>query len=174
MSRAATQRDARSDPAGNHAFSASLVTSIAAGLIMAVVMMLVFTLFLGEGPLYPVQVIGSAVFGESALHGFQLDAFLTGLVLHMLVAVAWGVVFGLVATRFTLDTAWKALIAGVIVSIVSMIDVYVIVPAVMMNLHGADIWNREVPIGWDWAAHLVYGLSYGLYPLIARRIYTRS
>jgi hypothetical protein len=55
-----------------------------------------------------------------------------------------------------------------------MIDVYVIVPAVMMNLHGADIWNREVPIGWDWAAHLVYGLSYGLYPLIARRIYARS
>ncbi len=172
MARAATQWDTHTDPAVSHAFTASLVTAIIAGLIMAVVMMLVFALFLGHGPLYPVQVIGSAVFGEHALNGFQLNAVLMGLVLHLLVALAWGVVFGIVASRVVLNTIPKAITAGVLLSIVSMIDVYFIVPAVMMNLHGTDIWNREVPIGWDWAAHLVYGLSYGLYPMIARRMYT--
>jgi hypothetical protein len=168
MSRAVTHMDSRSDPVSNHVLSASLITSVAAGLIMAVVMMLVFTLFLGKGPLYPVQVIGSVAFGEAALNGFQPGAFLTGLVAHMVVALVWGLAFALVASRMPLTTAWKAAAAGVAVAVVSMIDVYVFVPAVMTGLHGTDIWNREVPIGWDWAAHLVYGLSYGLYPLVAR------
>jgi hypothetical protein len=174
MSRAITPKDIHDTSTVGRAFAASLVTSQAAGLIMAVVMMLVFAIFLGHGPLYPVQVIGSIVFGEAALDGLQWSAVLAGLVAHMLVALAWGVVFGVVATRVDLSAAPKAAIAGVIVAIVSMIDVYLIVPPVMTGLHGADIWNREVPIGWDWAAHMVYGLSYGLYPMIERRLYGRE
>ena len=53
---------------------AGIITGQLAGLIMAVVMMLVFPLFLAHGPLYPVQVIGSAVFGESALQGIDTGA----------------------------------------------------------------------------------------------------
>jgi hypothetical protein len=49
-----------------------------AGLEMAVVVMAEFTIFLGKGPLYPAQVIGSFVFGDRALDGFQLSALLTG------------------------------------------------------------------------------------------------
>jgi len=53
-----------------------ILTGQAAGLIMAVAMMAVFTLFLHKGPLYPVQVIGSTLVGETALHGFNLKALL--------------------------------------------------------------------------------------------------
>ena len=51
-----------------------IITGQIAGLIMAVVVMLVFTIFLGKGPLYPVQVIGSTVYGDKALHGFHAGA----------------------------------------------------------------------------------------------------
>ena len=48
-----------------------IVTGQVAGLIMAVVVMLVFAVFLGKNPLYPVQVIGSALLGEVALQGLS-------------------------------------------------------------------------------------------------------
>lgn len=147
-------------------FIAALVTSQLAGLIMAVVIMIVFTLFLGKGPIYPVQVIGSTVFGESALHGFHLGAFITGLVLHQSVALAWGFVFAICAKIFNLETVKASIGLGLIVALVSMLDTYLFVPAVMNALHGVDIWNREVPIFWNWAAHVVFGLSYGLFPKV--------
>ncbi|OTG67499.1 hypothetical protein [Acinetobacter silvestris] len=143
---------------------AVLVTSQIAGLIMAVVVMLVFTLFLGKGPLYPVQVIGSTIFGESALHGFNLAAFIAGLLLHQSVALVWGGVFALAANTLKVTTVQASIGLGLIVAIFSMIDSYVFVPAVMNALHGVDIWHREVPMFWNWAAHMVFGLSFGLYP----------
>jgi hypothetical protein len=157
-----------SSPDRETPFWAGLLTSQVAGLIMAVVMMVVFTVFLGKGPLYPVQVIGSAVWGESALVGFNVAAILTGLVLHQSVALAWGVVFTLLAMALGVRGWQAAGLLGVAVAVVSMVDAYVIVPKVMIAFHGSDIWNREVPIFWDWAAHMVYGLSYVLYPTLVR------
>jgi hypothetical protein len=148
-----------------------LLTSQAAGLIMAVVVMIVFTVFLGKGPLYPVQVIGSTLFGENALIGFNLSAFIAGLVLHQSVALMWGVVFTLLAVALKIKTVKQSIILGLIVALVSMIDTYFIVPGVMIHFHGVDIWNREVPIFWNWAAHLVFGLSYGLYPVILAKLF---
>lgn len=150
---------------------AALVTSQAAGLIMAVVVMAVFTIFLGKGPIYPVQVIGSVVFGEAGLVGFHVGAFLAGLVVHQLVALAWGLVFGAAALWLNIKTVKTAIVLGLGVAAVSMVDTYLLVPAVMEGVHGVDIWNREVPIFWNWAAHAVYGLSYGLYPQIRARFF---
>jgi hypothetical protein len=33
--------------------------------------------------------------------------------------------------------------------------------------------NREVPLFWDWAAHLVFGASFVLYPAVKSKL-TRS
>lgn len=152
-----------------------ILTGQAAGLIMAVVVMLVFTLFLGKGPLYPVQVIGSTVYGEPALQGFHLGAFLAGLILHQGgPALFWGLVFGLIATKTPVHTTGKALKIGLGIGVLSMIDAYVLVPAVMNALHGVDIWNREVPMFWDWAAHIVFGASFALYPVISQAVETSS
>jgi hypothetical protein len=154
---------------------AGIVTGQAAGLIMAVVVMAVFTLFLGHGPLYPVQVIGSIVFGESALQGTHVGAIVAGLLLHQLgPSLLWGIVFGLLASRLSVSTAQKALVLGLGIGVFSMVDAYVLVPAVMNSLHGVDIWNREVPMFWDWAAHLVFGLSFALYPRVADRFGARN
>lgn len=157
----------------SHSVISGLLTSQAAGLIMAVVVMIVFTVFLGKGPIYPVQVIGSTIFGENALVGFNPSAFLAGLVLHQGVALAWGIVFTILAVALKVQTVKQSVILGVVVAVVSMVDTYFFVPAVMMHLHGVDIWNREVPIFWNWAAHLVFGLSYGLYPLILSKLFSQ-
>jgi len=137
-----------------------------AGLVMAVVVMAVFTVFLGKGPLYPVQVIGSFVFGDRALDGFQPAALLTGLVLHQLgPSLFWGVVFGLLVSRVNVRSGSSLVALAVAVGLASqVIDVMLVLPVAMKALHGHDIWAEQVPAFWSWAAHLVFGLgllSYG-------------
>jgi hypothetical protein len=150
---------------------AGILTGQAAGLIMAVVVMAVFTIFLGKGPLYPVQVIGSAIFGEAALQGTHFGAILAGLVLHQFgPSLLWGVVFGVLAKAFSIHTKNSALALGLGVGVISMVGPYLLIPVVMNALHGVDIWNREVPLFWDWAAHIVFGLSFGLFPIIQQKL----
>ena len=49
-----------------------------------------------------------------------------------------------------------------------MVGPYALIPFVMKTLHGTDYWAREVPILWDWAAHLVFGAGFALYPRVQR------
>jgi hypothetical protein len=156
--------------------AAGVITGQIAGLIMAVVVMAVFTLFLGRGPLYPVQLIGSAVFGPGALEGFQPGALLAGLVLHQAgPSLFWGVAFGLAAGAIGLREPARAAALGVIVGVLSMVvDVYLAVPLVMKARAGADLWAQNVPILWDWAAHLVFGLSFVLYPAVETALARRA
>ena len=148
-----------------------IVTGQAAGLIMAVVVMIVFALFLGKSPLYPVQVIGSMVFGEAAIPGFHLGAVLAGLVLHQLgPSLLWGFIFGVLAKKLSIQSTGHALKLGIGVGIISMVGPYLLIPFLMNTLHGVDIWNREVPMFWDWAAHIVFGASFALYPTVAKKI----
>lgn len=145
-----------------------ILTGQLAGLIMAVAVMAVFTIFYGRSPLYPVQVIGSTVFGAKALEGFHFGALIAGLLLHQLgPSFIWGLIFGAIAGKVQkIDTA-KALLLGLGLGAVSMIDVYFLIPMIMKFLHGTDFWNQEIPLGWDWVAHLVFGASFVLYPRVA-------
>ncbi len=148
-----------------------IVTGQVAGLIMAVVMMAVFALFLGKSPLYPVQVIGSTFTGEASLHGFHLNALLAGLLIHQLgPSLLWGAVFGFFASRWYVESAGQAVALGVGIGVFAMLGPYLLIPPVMRALQGADIWNREVPMLWDWAAHLVFGLSFALFPAVHRKL----
>jgi hypothetical protein len=148
-----------------------IVTGQIAGLIMAIVMMIVFTVFLGKSPLYPVQVIGSAVFGEKALEGFHAGALVAGLLLHQLgPSLLWGLVYGGLASLWKVRTASSALLLGLGLSVFSMIVPYLFIPILMNALHGQDFWNREVPMFWDWAAHLVFGASFVLFPKVQAKL----
>jgi hypothetical protein len=155
--------------------SDDLISAIVAGqlsaLVMAVVVMVVFTLFLGHGPLYPVQVIGSLVFGDAALHGFHLGAFLAGLVLHQLgPALFWSIVFGLVVHATDIRRGPGLVALGAAIGLASQIvDVNLLMGPIMRGLHGRDIWAAEVPAFWSWAAHLVFGLGLGLFPVVDER-----
>jgi uncharacterized membrane protein len=148
-----------------------VITGQIAGLIMAVVVMLVFTIFLGKSPLYPVQVIGSAVFGAEALNGFHAGAVLSGLVLHQAgPSLLWGLLYGFLAQKVTIENPKSALSLGLIVGLISMVGPYFLIPKVMLTLHGVDFWNQEVPMFWDWAAHIVFGASFALYPMIMNKL----
>lgn len=150
---------------------AALVTGQLAGLIMAVAVMGVFALLFGKSPLYPVQVIGSLLLGESVLAGFDLMAVLAGLVLHQGgPTVLWSVVFGLAAQQVDVRETPKALGLGLALGVLSMLGPYVLIPFLFKLMQGVDLWNREVPMFWDWVAHLIFGASFGLYPAVLRRL----
>jgi hypothetical protein len=147
-----------------------IVTGQIAGLIMAVVVMIVFTI-LGKGPLFPVQVIGSALLGESALQGTNISAIIAGLVLHQAgPSLLWGIVFGMLAKKLAIETTAQSLALGLGVGVLSMVGPYLLIPTLMNALHGVDIWNREVPIFWDWAAHIVFGASFALFPTVSKKL----
>jgi hypothetical protein len=149
----------------------AIITGQIAGLIMAVVVMLVFVLFLGHGPLYPVQVIGSLLFGDAALQGTHIGAIIAGLVLHQGgPALFWSIVFGLAVYAWRVQGTARLVALGAAVGVLSqLVDVNLMLPPVMKALHGRDIWAAEVPAFWSWAAHLVFGLSLGLVFTSVRR-----
>jgi hypothetical protein len=143
-----------------------------AGLLMAVVVMAVFTIFLGKGPLYPVQVIGSFVFGDEAIAGFHFGALLTGLLLHQLgPSLAWGSIFGLLVNRIDVRSRSALIVLGVAIGLASQIvDVELLLPPLMNALHGHDIWAEQVPSFWSWAAHVVFGLGLAVFPWVSARV----
>ena len=150
----------------------SIVAGQIAGLVMAVVVMLVFTVFLGKGPLHPVQVIGSLIFGEPALHGLHVGALIAGLLLHQGgPALFWSLVFGWAVHASRIEGGARLVGLGLGIGLLSqLVDVNLILPPVMRALHGRDLWAAEVPAFWSWAAHAVYGLALALaYPPVRRR-----
>lgn len=151
--------------------TSGILTGQLAGLIMAVVVMIVFTV-LGKGPLYPVQVIGSMAVGESALQGTNLIAVVAGLILHQLgPSLLWGIVFGLIAAKFSISTKKDSLFLGLVVGVISMVGPYFLIPFLMMSFHGQDFWNQNVPMFWDWAAHLVFGASFVFFPWVKNKFH---
>lgn len=166
-----TPRQGTKSSLGSQVWAGALTGQVA-GLIMAAVVMLVFTVFLGKGPLYPVQVIGSVLFGDSALSGIHIPALLAGLVLHQLgPSLFWGAVFGWAAHRVGPMRPRRAALIGAGIGLLSqIIDVNLVLPVVMNSLHGHDIWAEQVPAFWSWAAHLAFGLALGLYPAVRRRL----
>jgi hypothetical protein len=149
----------------------AIITGQISGLIMAVVVMLVFTLFLGHGPLYPVQVIGSLVYGEAALEGFNAGAFVAGLLLHQLgPSLFWAIVFGLTVHATGVRRGAGLVAMGLAVGIASqVIDVNLLMGPIMRGLHGRDIWAAEVPAFWSWAAHAVFGIGLGLFAIVDQK-----
>jgi len=161
-----------SAPTLAHEMAAAVLAGQFAGLVMAAAMMLVFGVILGENPLMPVAIIGATVYGEPALTGLHIPAILSGLVLHQLgPALFWSVVFGLCVHLFKLSSIRSEMFLGLCIGAISqLVDVNLLVP---LAYSGDNIWAREVPMAWSWAAHLVYGLCLGAYPLIEERLELR-
>jgi hypothetical protein len=151
---------------------AAVVSGQIAGLIMAVAMMLVFTLFLGKNPLYPVQVIGSFAYGDAALVGIHVPAVIAGLLLHQLgPTLIWSLIFGALVYASEIRGGIHLLVLALAVGGFSqIIDVDIALPAAMVALHGHDIWAEQVPALWSWIAHLVFGVGLMLYPKLQPRL----
>jgi hypothetical protein len=159
-----------SKPLDRYEVFSGILSGQVSGLIMAAVMIFVFAVILGTGPLYPVQVIGSMALGGIALEGTNWSAVVLGVLLHQLgPALFWGLVYGLFASKLSVRTNMEALVLGLGIGCLSMIGPYVLIPFVMNSMHGQDYWNMNVPIMWDWAAHLIFGASFIFYPKILRK-----
>ncbi|MCA1663867.1 MAG: hypothetical protein LC659_06300 [Myxococcales bacterium] len=167
----ATTADAPDARGASEELVPAIITGQLAGLIMAVVVIFVFVAFLGKGPLYPVQVIGSLLFGDAALHGIHVGAVIAGLLLHQGgPALFWSLVFGLAVHAWRIEDSARLAALGVAVGVASqLVDVDLVLPPLMRALHGHDIWAAEVPAFWSWAAHVVYGLALGLLFTSVRR-----
>jgi hypothetical protein len=141
---------------------AGLLAGQVAGLIMAAVMVAVFVLFLGRPWYFPVQVIGSFATGEVGVAGpFHAPSFEAGLAIHQLgPSLFWGLAFAILVHSLRKVDAGSLIFAGLVVGVVSqLLDVSVLIPWLFVRLHGEDLWSANVPLGWSWAAHLVFGLS---------------
>jgi len=138
------------------------------GLIMALVMMAVFALILNKGPLFPVQVIGSIIYGDRALVGTHVPSIIAGLLLHLLgPSLVWGVLFGAAVYAFDARQGGKLAVVAIGTGLISqVVDVNIILPMAFNGLHGHDIWAENVPAFWSWASHLVFGLGLLLFPLV--------
>jgi hypothetical protein len=151
-----------------HPIWSGIVAGQFGGLVMAVALMLIFALFMGTNALYPVQVIGSAFAGSTALDGFNLGAVIIGVVIHFVgPSLFWGFIFGVLAKSLSITTYKTSLLVGLLVGAVAMVDSYYLVPRFMAFMQGEDYWNREIPLVWDWVSHLCYGASFVLYPKFA-------
>lgn len=169
MKSATSYQGAYAEKSFANSMISGVITGQIAGLIMAVVVMLVFTI-LGKGPFFPVQVIGSMAMGESALQGTNFFAVLVGVLLHQLgPSLLWGIVFGLIAAKFSINSTKESLLVGLVVGIISMVGPYILIPTLMNFFHGVDYWNQNVPMFWDWAAHIVFGASFVIYPNVRKK-----
>jgi hypothetical protein len=145
---------------------AGVYTGQIAGLIMAAVMMLVFS-FSSYGPLFPLQVIGSLAIGDGALSHNNLTAVVVGLILHQLTtSLIWGLVFAAAAAHLDIYKKSEALMLGLGVGILALVGPYFFVPYLMNGLHGFDFWNHFIPKPWGLAYHLIFGASFILYPTV--------
>jgi hypothetical protein len=168
---AAASDGAEASRAASEEVVPALIAGQIAGLVMAAVVMLVFVVFLGKGPLYPVQVIGSLLFGDAALVGTHVPAVIAGLLLHQGgPAIFWSIVFGLAVYAARIESVPRLIALGAVVGLLSqLVDVNLVLPPIMRALHGRDIWAAEVPAFWSWAAHLVFGLTLGIVFTSVRR-----
>lgn len=172
MSTQASTIAARADERGaGEELVPAIITGQIAGLIMAAVVVLVFVVFLGKGPLYPVQVIGSLIFGDDALRGINVPAVIAGLLLHQGgPSLFWSLVFGVAVYQWKLAGTARLIPLGLGIGALSqLVDVNLLLPPIMRALHGRDIWAAEVPAFWSWAAHLVFGLALALVFTSVRR-----
>ncbi len=147
-----------------------ILTGQVAGLIMIVAMMIVFA-FQGISPLFPVQVIGSLAVGDGALQENNVTAVVIGVVLHQLgPALLWGILYGVLASKLAVRTKGEALMLGLGIGVLAMIGPYVLIPYLMKGIHGFDLWNHNIPMVWDWVAHLIFGIAFIMYPSILDKV----
>ncbi len=133
-----------------------IIGGIVAGIAMAMVAM-VWMALAGQGFWKPMDVIASILLGKSAIQaGFQVVPELLGMMIHLVLSAAFGLVFAFVVAR----TSWSsgaivgaALAYGLLLWIVNVVIIDTLfIPA------GLSLAPTPLMV----VVHLVYGLVLGL------------
>src|SRR5215471_21047066 len=151
------------------------ITGMIGGAVMAMYTMIATATYLHMGFFTPMYLIASPLIGQqvlmTSLHQglfyFALGPALLGLVVHMMWAALYGMIFGLIAYGTHLKGV-VAVISGLIYGVLVMLFMsFVIAPIVgapnILNLLGWPTWT----IG-----HLLFGLALGFWPVLRSQDFT--
>jgi hypothetical protein len=153
------------------------LVGVIGGVLMALFTMLATSTYLQMGFFTPLYAIAAPLIGRQALvtsltngvFSFAPGAALLGLLVHLLWAAFWGMLFGLLARRLHL-TEGVALIGGLVYGLlVMLIMLYVVVPIVS----APDLPRLVGSLSFLIAHALFYGLPLGLWPVVQPQFFTR-
>ena len=152
-----------------------VATGEMAGLVMLATMMVSHAVLFGTSVWFPLQVIGSFLFGDAALDGARTEAAVTGLILHLLgPSLFWGFVFGALVHVTGFRRGFGIFALGPLVGLAaSVIDVKLILPAAMTEMYGQDIWAREILGLRSWLYHIVFGLTLTRFAWVYRTLFAQ-
>jgi hypothetical protein len=161
-------------------YAASIVSGLIASqigaIVMAIFMFAVYPTVFGTRLFYPLDVIGSYLYGERALAvGLGAVGRLWALCFHIGVCATWGIMFALLATLLRVDkTVWGPVVLGVCIGLAAqLVDINLITPPLMHTLHGVDLWAMTVPAWVSWVGHILFGLSFASFTPMFRRLWLR-
>ena len=153
------------------------LVGVIGGVLMVLFTMLATATYLQMGFFTPLYAIAAPLIGRKTLltalttgvFSFAPGAALVGLLVHLLWAAFWGMLFGLLARGLHL-TEGAALIGGLVYGLlVMLIMLFVVVPIV-----GAPDLPRLVgSLSFIIAHALFYGLPLGLWPIVQPQFFTR-
>lgn len=143
------------------------------GLIGGVAMALMATIYdalAGVGFWTPVRAIAATVLGHDASVG--AGPILLGLVIHLAVSIAWGIVFAAITPREMPPAASIAfgLFAGLTILVLMSL---VVLPLINPTARARLMWGsypRSLPVLVAFVIHLLYGFGLALVPGLRRRI----
>src|SRR5437763_13940036 len=152
------------------------LVGVIGGILMVMFTMLATATYLQMGFFTPLYAIAAPLIGQQPLKtSLQQGSFylalgpaLLGLVVHLLWAALWGVIFGLLARRLHL-TGGVAIISGLIYGVlVMLVMIFIVVPIVgapnLLHLLGSFSFTI--------ANALFYGLPLGLWPVVQPELFT--
>lgn len=145
-------------------FGYALLAGQLAGLAFLAFWCLVFLLFRHDHPwTWPIQVIGAFLLGEGALWEPSALAYVLGILVNQVVALAWAGAYGwlMISPRFPHALSSRMTAAFLLGLAAISVDVYFLLPPVIGVLHDQDFWWKHLPRTWDWVAHIAFGLVLG-------------
>lgn len=161
---------------GHHILLTGVLVGILGGILMALFSMIATVTYLQMGFFTPLYAIAAPLIGQSALiTSLQQGGFyfapgpaLLGLVIHLLWAGLWGLIFGLLARRLHL-TGGAAIISGLIYGVlVMLVMIFIVVPIV----RAPNLLQLLGSFSFTIANALFYGLPLGLWPVVQPQLFT--
>lgn len=143
-----------------------VLSGLIGGVLMALVAM-VRSAAAGGDFFGPVYLIAATILGGDALQG-GFGVLLVGLLVHLTIAAALGVLFTVVVPART--TAGDALLAGLLFGAVVFLGMtYIFMPLVNPVMDAA----MRTQLTWFFVYHLVFGAGVAFAPAIARSLHVR-
>lgn len=158
----------RAKNSGRRQFPALLAGQVAS----AMMALLLAPMFLSRGgsPLTFFHLVGATFLGDDAFTHPGLPGLFLGALVHQAgVGLWWSALYGFLAqrARVGLDISRALLLGFFVGGTAEIFDVRLLMPALQSHLNGKNLWAANLDRPWDWAAHLAFGLTLGLFYVLS-------